>query len=606
MANASDTSTPTASGSEKPFHLDPTKNQVDAIVQHFKSREFEAGTAALKALQDTDQGHSDAWKRHIAVINGQINLQSLGVANADQLLGVAQNGSLITSNSDDTRQQLRAGNDLSVEHEKRITFGQAAQIQDTKTYEKRVAVADQMEAQPQPKGANAQEVETIIGDFNSGNIAAGSAALRHLQLEDGGKEPEPWTRNIAAVNANIDLHKMGLGDASQILSVDDQGRLVTASNDLKTEQTRSAEDPKKILQQTDLATSSFLGITYDGDSKAFRQAQEVATLKQEAAAAKEPLTPGNHRLSVTSDGEQREFDVYVPKGYDPSKPTRAFYVFHNALFGGDDAPRGEMARETHINEKADRENFVVVYPVAETHQNDTNRLLGTDFQYHSWNSPGAGMNVTYGNYDDVDYVKAAAKVVDSRLPNISDRYALGFSEGGEFVPQVAARMPGYFSGVGAWHPTSMGTEAEPTNSPTAYAQITGEKDTVLPRDGGTKGFFILGDLFGELYPRLAASEPTEAFDRMAQAQDCKGTPHVDRSNPAEVVTTFSADQCATGRPVIDVDRLNGQHAVDGPKPTDWLTRVMGWEFGQKDPTFDSTQYLIDTLSAYHRAADARN
>jgi poly(3-hydroxybutyrate) depolymerase len=591
----------TQPGADKPgttvFHLDPTKDKVDSIVSHFNKREFQAGVTELKALEDIDNhGLGAAWNRHIAVINGSINLQSLGIANADQLMGVTNNGTLITTNKADTREQFRQADNLSLRAELPLVYGQQEQIDQTKTYEQRKDVANQMEAHPEPKGDSANEVQKIIGSFNSGNLREGAAALRKLQDEDSKKEPEMWGRHIAAVNCNIDLKKMGIDNASQILSVDDKGRLVTASPDLKTEQVRALDAPNQVQQEKTLATSSLLGITYSGDSKAYSQAQEVATLQREAQAAREPLTPGNHRLSITSDGEQREVDVYVPKNYDSSKPTRAFYVFHNALMG-DDVAHGEMENETHINEKADQQGFIVVYPLAETHENDANKPFGIGVPYHSWNSLGAGMNVTYGNYDDVNYVKAATKLIDSKL-NIGDRYALGFSEGGEFAPHVVAKMPGYWSGIGTWHPTSMGTEAEPNGDPVAYAQITGEKDGVLVRNGGTAPLFAIGDLFGDLYPRLALSEPTQAFDRMAEAQGCSGTPTVDRSNKDQVVTSFTAQQCTTGRPVIDVDRLQGEHAVDWDR--DEGNGLMGWEFGRKDRHFDSTQYFIGLLSQYHR------
>ena len=319
---------------------------------------------------------------------------------------------------------------------------------------------------------------------------------------------------------------------------------------------------------------------------------------QEAKEAQGPLTAGDHRLSfTTSAGEQREMDVHVPPGYDKNKPMPTFYVLHNALFGGTEASHGEMENETKLNEKADKQGFIVVYPQSETHENDANQIAGIGFPYHSWNSPGAGMNVTYGNYDDVDYMKEGTKLIDSRLnTDPKARYLLGFSEGGEFAPQVAGKMPGYWAGVGLWHPTRLGTEASPDGDPIVYTQITGEKDQMLARRGGTTDM-LFGEI-GALYPRLAASEPTQAFDRMAQAQECTGTPQIDRDGQ-RVVTAYTAEQCQTGRPVVDVDQLQGEHAVDGAIPN-LMTRVMGWVTGSKDPSFDSTQYMVDTMLKYRK------
>jgi poly(3-hydroxybutyrate) depolymerase len=199
-------------------------------------------------------------------------------------------------------------------------------------------------------------------------------------------------------------------------------------------------------------------------------------------------------------------------------------------------------------------------------------------------------------------MKEATKLVDSRLntdPNA--RYLLGFSEGAEFAPHVVGNMPGYWAGVGAWHPTREGAEAAPDGDPVAYVQITGEKDKVLPRYGGTADDTFMGGIFGTLYPRLASSEPTAAFDRMAQSQGATGNPTIDKSDPARIVTTFKSDQTATHRPVVEVDEINGEHAVDD-NSGGFMTRAIGWVTGSKDRSFDSPQYMVDTLLKYRKNA----
>ncbi len=607
----------TASGSQdsQPYHLDPTRNKVESVINHFNKGESQDAVRELKALEQMDNhGTGPVWQRHIALINAGVDLSKLGMADADQILGVDGDGSLITADKKLMREQFRSPDSLAIKHQNMIMPMFPAiegamppadplldQMINTRLYKERLAKSNEMLSNSEPQDKSAEQVKSIIQDFNSGNLVKGAEALKRLQSEDGKVEPELWTRHIAAINANIDLKKMGMNGASQILSVDERGRLITANADLSKEQVRSTDAPGKVLEERDLKTSSFYGLpfTHKGDATLYSQATEVQSLLQEADEAHKPLTPGDHRLSfTTSSGEQREFDVHVPPGYDPSKPMPAFYVLHNALMGGDVA-HGEMEHETQINEKADKQGFVVVYPIAETHENDANTILGSKFQYHSWNSRGAGMNVTYGNYDDVDYIKEASNLVDSKL-NIdkSARYLLGFSEGGEFAPHVAAGMPGYWAGVGVWHPTRLGTERAPDGDALVYAQITSEKDGMLPRYGGTTD--MLDGLIAGLYPRLAASEPTRAFDRMAQSQGAGGTPQVDRSRPDRVVTTFTPEQTRTGRPVIDVDMLDGEHAVDGDIPGNTIDHIIRYFTGRKLTNFDSTQYLIDTMLKYRK------
>lgn len=603
-------SQPNGPEKQQPYHLDPTRNKVESIINHFNKGELKDGVAELKSLEEMDnKGNGAVWQRHIAVINGSVDLKKLGLADADQIFGVDRDGSLITIDKSLRKEQFRSPETLALKREQTImpySFGEfptidpvTEQILNTRTYKERIEKVKQQEENPQPKGTSAEQVKGIISDFNGGNIAKATEALKKLQAEDNKIEPELWLRHIAAINANIDLAKMGMNDTSQILGVDDKGRLLTASKDLTRTQVRSAEGPSKIVEETDLKHYKWHSVPFTGggDAKLFDQAQQVATLLQEADNSRKPLKPGDNRLSfTTSSGEQREIDVHVPPGYDLNKPMPAFYVLHNALLG-DDVAHGEMNNETNINEKADKQGFIVVYPLSEIHSNDANTMFGSKFQYHSFNSPGAGMNVTYGNYDDVDYTKEGTNLIDSKLnidPNA--RFLMGFSEGGEFAPHVVAGMKGYWAGMGLWHPTTLQTEKIPDGDPIAYAQITSEQDGMLRRFGGTSD--MLFDLFGSLYPKLQRSEPTMLYDKIAAGQGCTGTPTV-QVDPAKIVTTFKPEQCKTGRPVTDIDMRYGQHAVDGDTGG-FMTWLIGKVTGSKIRDFDSTQYLIDYMMKHKK------
>jgi polyhydroxybutyrate depolymerase len=68
-------------------------------------------------------------------------------------------------------------------------------------------------------------------------------------------------------------------------------------------------------------------------------------------------TEGKTNGSIVSSGESRNYLLYVPKTYDPAKPTPLLISFHPA------ASRAEVEMDiTQWNQVADAHGFIVVYP----------------------------------------------------------------------------------------------------------------------------------------------------------------------------------------------------------------------------------------------------
>src|ERR1700691_6422724 len=71
----------------------------------------------------------------------------------------------------------------------------------------------------------------------------------------------------------------------------------------------------------------------------------------------DPLKPGDHTRSLDVDKRTRSYIVHVPPGYDGSKEVPVVLAFHG---GGSNAE--QMVQFCGLNEKADKEGFIVVYP----------------------------------------------------------------------------------------------------------------------------------------------------------------------------------------------------------------------------------------------------
>jgi polyhydroxybutyrate depolymerase len=76
----------------------------------------------------------------------------------------------------------------------------------------------------------------------------------------------------------------------------------------------------------------------------------------------DPLKPGDHPRSIDVDKRTRSYIVHVPPGYDNSKPVPVVLAFHG---GGANAEN--MVQFCGLNEKADKEGFIVVYPSGTGH-----------------------------------------------------------------------------------------------------------------------------------------------------------------------------------------------------------------------------------------------
>ena len=71
----------------------------------------------------------------------------------------------------------------------------------------------------------------------------------------------------------------------------------------------------------------------------------------------DPLKPGDHTRSLDVDKRTRSYIVHVLPGYDGKKPVPVVLAIHG---GGGNAET--MVRFCGLNEKADKEGFIVFNP----------------------------------------------------------------------------------------------------------------------------------------------------------------------------------------------------------------------------------------------------
>jgi poly(3-hydroxybutyrate) depolymerase/6-phosphogluconolactonase (cycloisomerase 2 family) len=201
----------------------------------------------------------------------------------------------------------------------------------------------------------------------------------------------------------------------------------------------------------------------------------------------EPLTPGDHRRTLALGGYTRIYDVHVPPGYHGNVAVPLVLDFHgNALNQTDEAG------VTGWRATADREGFIVVYPLglfgqSEAPEVDVNATQGLHVG-PSWN---AGQlccgQARLKSVDDVGFARAIVQAVAAEA-NIDRRriYATGWSNGGFMSYRLACEAADVFAAVA---PVAGRIGLLPTTScqpsrPIAVIEFAGLHDPNVPYQGG--------------------------------------------------------------------------------------------------------------------------
>jgi polyhydroxybutyrate depolymerase len=183
----------------------------------------------------------------------------------------------------------------------------------------------------------------------------------------------------------------------------------------------------------------------------------------------EKLKPGDHTRSVEVDQLSREYLVHVPKCYDGSKATPLVLAFHG---GGSDAEG--MIHFSGLNDTADKEGFLVVYP------NGTGRLKKV-LTFNGGNCCGYAKD---NNIDDVAFTRALLDDL-AKVANVDARrvYATGMSNGAILTYRLASEISERIAAVA---PVSgpMGSEKCTPKRPVPVLHFHGTDDAFAPFKGG--------------------------------------------------------------------------------------------------------------------------
>ncbi len=280
-----------------------------------------------------------------------------------------------------------------------------------------------------------------------------------------------------------------------------------------------------------------------------------------------PLPPGNYSRSVMIGAESRTYLIHLPPSYDPNVPTPVVLAFHSAAMNG-----SAMAKQTGLNDTADRHGFVTVYP------NGT----GTTSLFLYWDAGGVRGKPS----DDVGFVSRLLDDLGTVVNVDSKRvFATGMSNGGMLCYRLAAELSERVAAIAPVAGTMALEEWRPKR-PVSVLHFHGTKDGIVLYHGPDE----------HIPKNLKFLSVDDTIGAWVRADDCPARPVVeelpDRAHDGTRVRRERYGPGKEGAEVVLYVIEGGGHTWPGREPP---VRLLGksthdisaneliWEFFQRHP-----------------------
>jgi len=285
------------------------------------------------------------------------------------------------------------------------------------------------------------------------------------------------------------------------------------------------------------------------------------------AASRESAAAGQ-RQTLVHDGIERSYVIHIPR--DLAKHTRLVPLVLVLHGGGGNADNA--ARMTGFSGKAEKENFIVVYPEG------TGRFKGKLLTWNAGHCCGYAMK---NRADDVGFINELIDKLIKDYPVDAKRvYATGMSNGGMMTHRLGIELSNKFAAIAPVVATLFGDEIKPQH-PVSALMLNGMLDKSVPSLGGPPG-----GRFPDAWDGTLAKPALEQAAFWAKADGCaNASDRVDRE--AFILTQY---HCPAGRAVeIYLIKDNG-HA--------WPGGQQGSRMGDEpSPSLDGT----DVIWAFFKA-----
>jgi polyhydroxybutyrate depolymerase len=181
------------------------------------------------------------------------------------------------------------------------------------------------------------------------------------------------------------------------------------------------------------------------------------------------MAPGDDRRPLSVEGIEREYLLHVPAAVVEGKPAPVVLAFHG---GGANAQ--QMISFSGLNELAEREGFLVVYPGG----------TGRVDRARTWNAGNCCGYAQRRQIDDVQFVRRLLDDLHQTTP-IDERriWATGMSNGAMMCYRLASELSDRIAAI-APVAGPMGTESCHPARPVPVCHFHGTEDQFAPFRGG--------------------------------------------------------------------------------------------------------------------------
>ena len=182
------------------------------------------------------------------------------------------------------------------------------------------------------------------------------------------------------------------------------------------------------------------------------------------------LSTGDHWGELTFDGRVRSYLVHVPDGAPPNDHRWPLVL----AFHGSGTNAAMMSEFSQLNEKADREGFVVVYP------NGTGRTSAAR-SFHAGNCCGYAKQQ---RVDDIGFIASLLDRLEQQLRIAPGQvFATGMSNGAVMCYELASHLADRVSAI-APVAGPMGSATCTPSQPVSVCHFHGTVDAYAPFEGG--------------------------------------------------------------------------------------------------------------------------
>lgn len=187
-----------------------------------------------------------------------------------------------------------------------------------------------------------------------------------------------------------------------------------------------------------------------------------------AHSSKTQAADDNVAHAIFHDGRQRAYKVHFPSLKDSDSPRPLVILLHGANGNAE-----EIEKMSGMSQKADREDFIVVYPEG----------TGPNRKY-MWNADNCCGDAFKDGVDDIGFIRAMIEKLLTDYPVDPDRiYVAGFSNGAMMAYRLACMLSDKLAAIAPVEGALYDADCHPSD-PVSVIAVHGTEDLKILYHGG--------------------------------------------------------------------------------------------------------------------------